>query len=296
MVLLPLAAWLLSVPVSAAPPKPTAAAADADVFLTVNGTPIRKADVDAHLWKRYVGAAVQDLVDRVLVDQEVRKADIEVTDAEVDDRVRQLRLGADDEAFAARLAANGLTLPELRLQLSERIAREKLLIKARKPIVYEAEVKRFYDENKERMGTPPAVRVRHLSVATEAEARNFLVALRAGADFAQLARNVSLHAPTKDRGGELGFVTKGTTASETEKALFAAKVGDFVGPIKAPDEELYHLFQVEEVRPANTPSLHDAQPDIRQAILSEKVDKLWPEFIAELRKSATVIAGPAARR
>lgn len=295
MVLLPLAAWLLSASAAAAPPKSAPAAADADVFLTVNGTPVRKAEIDAHLWKRYVGAAVQDLVDRLLVEQELRKADIEVTDADIDDRLRQVRRGADDEAFSARLAENGLTLPELRRQISERIAREKLVIQARRPIVYEAEVKKFYAENKERLGTPPAVRVRHITVATEAEGRNFLVALRAGADFAQLAKSVSLHAASRDRGGEMGFVTKGTGDPEVEKLLFAAAAGEFVGPIKTPEDH-YVIYQVEEVRPGSTPSLHDAQPDIRQAILADKVDKLWPEFLAELRKSATVVAGPASQR
>lgn len=76
-------------------------------------------------------------------------------------------------------------------------------------------------------------------LATEAEAK----ALKAAAtpkNFEQLAREKSMDEASKARGGDLGAVRRGMMLPELEKAVFAAKKGQIVGPLKS--EFGWHVY------------------------------------------------------
>jgi len=79
---------------------------------------------------------------------------------------------------------------------------------------------------------PRAVEVRHILVETEAEAQAVLDELRNGADFNALARERSLDEGARGNGGDLGFIERGETEAEFEEAVFAAEVGQVVGPVQ----------------------------------------------------------------
>ncbi len=72
------------------------------------------------------------------------------------------------------------------------------------------------------------------TTATKALARTILKDLAAGKDFAALARQYSKDASSAQNGGDLGWVGKGRTVPDFEKAAFAAKPGQVVGPVRSP--------------------------------------------------------------
>ncbi len=73
-------------------------------------------------------------------------------------------------------------------------------------------------------------------------ARELLTQLREeGRDFAELAREHSLHSPSRDRGGELGVLLRRQLPAGTE-VVFTAREGEVVGPLTLP--EGFHLFRV----------------------------------------------------
>jgi len=72
------------------------------------------------------------------------------------------------------------------------------------------------------------------SAATKALAKSIMQQVQGGKDFAELARQHSKDMGSAQRGGDLGWFGKGRMVPEFEKAAFAAKPGQLVGPIRTP--------------------------------------------------------------
>ncbi|GAB4306253.1 MAG: hypothetical protein Kow0069_02820 [Promethearchaeota archaeon] len=79
--------------------------------------------------------------------------------------------------------------------------------------------------------TAGKVRASHVLVAKLSQAQKVLEELEAGADFGALAKQYST-CPSKKRGGDLGFFSRGQMVPEFERAAFALKVGEVSGPVK----------------------------------------------------------------
>src|SRR5205085_258881 len=150
----------------------------------------------------------------------------------------------DEASFLARLKETGTTVDEVRRQLGEQLVREGI-VRSRKDIAAsEADLRDYFDKNREALATREQVRIRYILVKTEAESA--LIAARAGADFAKLAAEMSLD-PSKDRGGDLGFITRGQLQPEAEELAFTLKLGE-AGKIKTPKG--WHVIQVVERKAA----------------------------------------------
>ncbi len=263
----------------AAPNKP------ADVLVTVNGTKVRRAEVQERLWQRYATQALNEVVDDLLVEQAVKSLGIKADSREVDTRLKRIQGQFPDEGtFKQRLASSGGTLKALKEQIQGQVLREALLISAAGIKITDADVRSFFDANKDKLGSPEAVRARHLLVASEKEAQDFLVALRAGADFVKLAGSVSLDAQSKPQGGDLGFIARGMVVPEIETAVMALKPGEVSGPVKTALG--WHLFKAEERRAASPADFAQIKGDLASAILADRLTKAWPDYIKELRQKA----------
>jgi len=103
--------------------------------------------------------------------------------------------------------------------------------------VSDAQMQAYYDSHRETYRTPERAHVRHILFQTgnkskdeqekiKAKAQDVLKQLRAGADFAKLAKENSGDPGTKDKGGDLGWVTRGQMVKNFENASFTQKVGD----------------------------------------------------------------------
>ncbi len=276
-----LSGLLLATMATAAAPKAPA------VIATVNGVPIKRVEMMDRAWKQYGMAVLNDTIDDILIHQAAKSLKVTAAAQEVATRLRRIMSQFPDEGtFNARLAATGTSLPQMHGQIEEQVLRENLVEKAKGLQVTEAELKAAFDANKDRLASPDAVRIRHLVVANEKEAADFLIAIKAGADFAKLASQVSLDNGTKDRGGDAGFISHGMLLPELEKAISGLKPGQVAGPVKTPMG--YHLLKVEEVRPAAPAVFENVRGELRGSLLVDKANKAWPDFLKELRAKAKI--------
>ncbi len=85
------------------------------------------------------------------------------------------------------------------------------------------------------------IRVSHILVSTEAEARQILEKLKSGASFEQLAKQYSIDSATKDKGGDLGTFKRGELLKEIEDIVFNLDVGEFGGIAKT--KLGYHILK-----------------------------------------------------
>ena len=132
--------------------------------------------------------------------------------------------------------------------------------------------------------------------------------LKAGADFAALAKAESEDPGSKPSGGDLGSFSRGRMVKEFEDAAFGAKANEIVGPVKTTFG--YHVIQVLGKTAERVQPLFEVAPGIRQrleeerareeakrlaASLAEKVAKLGKPSDDDLRKLASR-ASPSTRR
>lgn len=137
--------------------------------------------------------------------------------------------------------------------------------------ISDAELQKEYQENLDSFRTPERVRVRHILIKTQGKpkedapklkekAEDLLKQIKAGADFAELAKKNSEDTGSAVKGGELGFVTHGQMVPNFEKAAFSLKPGETSAVVET--EYGYHILQAEEKQEAHTQSFEEARPQL----------------------------------
>lgn len=122
--------------------------------------------------------------------------------------------------------------------------------------------------------------------AAETRARQLVQRLRAGADFAELARRESADEATKAQGGELGFVGRGALPEAVEAVAFSLQPGAISDPIRT--DEGYYIIQVTEKKEPEGAEFEKARPALVEQIRREKADENFARWFVDLRNSATI--------
>jgi peptidyl-prolyl cis-trans isomerase C len=116
-------------------------------------------------------------------------------------------------------------------------------------------------------------------VVTEEEARKVEELLRAGTDFAALAREKST-APEAERGGDLGYFAMGEMPAEFN-VVFGLPKGGISGVVKSPYG--FHIFRLEDKRHAGKMGLDEVSKGIADKLRREKEDARYKQWLKELR-------------
>lgn len=85
----------------------------------------------------------------------------------------------------------------------------------------------------------------HILINSEKDALMILDRLKNGEGFAELAKRFS-KCPSKSKGGNIGWFSKGQMVKEFEDAAFASKKGDTVGPVKT--RFGWHIISVKDLK------------------------------------------------
>ncbi len=164
--------------------------------------------------------------------------------------------------------------------------------------VTDEEVEEYYKKNKDKFKEPEQVKARHILIKVDAKAddkkwkeaekkaKNIKKRIEKGEDFAKLAKEFSDDPGTKNKGGDLGFFTKGRMVPEFEAAAFALKPGQTSDPVKTVYG--YHIIQTLEKKSAKQKEFKDVKAQIRQMIQREKERELMEKMLADLKKKHPV--------
>jgi len=99
-------------------------------------------------------------------------------------------------------------------------------------------------------------------------ADSLLMEIRAGADFAAMAREFSDDPGSAENGGDLGWFRRGVMTPEFEQVAFAQRPGEVSEPVETPFG--YHLIQVQRIQPAEVQARHIL---IRPVITQKEADE-----------------------
>jgi len=151
--------------------------------------------------------------------------------------------------------------------------------------VEEAEIRKYYEDHKDRYGSNLKVHARQITVPTEGEAKTVLEKFRKGENFAALARQYSKdeHA---GKGGNLGIVREGKLTPDLEKVAFSLKEGE-VSPAVKTDKGYVILF-TDRVSKSSEKPYDQVKKSIERVIMREKLNKAVGDLKAEIRKKTKV--------
>ena len=147
--------------------------------------------------------------------------------------------------------------------------------------VTDAEIEKFYEENKDRLGGGETVRASHILVDSEEKANALKEEIESGKiTFEDAARRDS-SCPSKEEGGNLGEFGRGQMVKEFDDACFSMNVGELRGPVKT--QFGYHLIRLDAKNEAKTPALADVKEEIRAKLLSDKQNAAYRSKVNQLK-------------
>lgn len=156
----------------------------------------------------------------------------------------------------------------------------------------DADLKKTYEEVKKQYD-PNEIKVRHILVKTEQEAKDIIKSLNAGGDFAAIAKEKSLDQGTAAQGGELPFTNIRRIAipgfAETAMAL---NKGSLL-PVPFHSALGYHVIQLQDKREVPLPSFDALKPQIQNLAAQRQAQ----QYMADLMRNAKIAeAAPAKKK
>jgi parvulin-like peptidyl-prolyl isomerase len=237
-------------------------------------------------FKTLQNQAVQFLVQREQFEQEAKALDVEVTEKQVDARLKQIQkqyFGGDEKKYEKQLKDQGLTDAQVRKDIRAQLVSEKIFQNVTRDVkVTDSQAEDYYQKNKAQYSQPASRDVRHILVKTKAKADAIEQQLKGGANFAALAKANSEDTGSKENGGKL-TISKGQTVAPFDKAAFDLKVNQISQPVKT--EFGYHVIQaLGPVKPAVVTPFSGVKVAIKQQLLQAKKNEKMTAWVDDLKK------------
>jgi foldase protein PrsA len=220
------------------------------------------------------------------IEREADAQGIKVTDAEVkksfeDQKEQSFPKDADYQKFLKQSGqTNEDVLKRVRLDVLSNKIRDK--VTAGKDKVSDAQIKAYYDKNKQQFAQPERRDISLVLTKTEVKAEEAKAALQSGGSFKQVAKQYSTDDASKAQGGKLPGVAKGQQEKAFDSAIFAAKKGKITGPVKT--QFGFYVFRVDKVTAASQQTLAEATPSIKDVLASQNQQKALDAFVKNFRK------------
>lgn len=147
----------------------------------------------------------------------------------------------------------------------------------------EEELAQYYQQNIGNYAVPEQRWARHILMKADADdtteqlaekrdkLQSILDMARAGASFAELAKQYSEDSTTASQGGNLGFFAKGQMVKPFEDAAFALKKGEVSNIVQT--QFGFHLIKMEDIKGGIVTSFAEARQDIIKSLSAEKAKK-----------------------
>ena len=261
---------------------------------------------------------VKDLIEkevvRELVNQQGEKENLKIDHELIEKELKLLRAGyASEEEFNNALKSRNINLEEIKKSMQIDINARQLLnaeIK-RKINISDNEVKKYYEDNKSRFQRPEAYHARHILAAyfppealrnqtikelkknkeyftriAEEKIDKVIKELKKGANFVELAKNLSDDESSRENGGDLDFIYKGIFETSFDEAVEKLNPGETSGKIKT--RFGFHVIQLIEKRPSEMAPFTEMKSEIQKYLFLEEAKKNVSSYIEKLKQTADI--------
>lgn len=273
----------------------TVADTDKDVVAIVNGQKITRQDLSNLLIDTYGEDALEVLIRRSLIYQEAEKEGINVTAAEVEQKLKKLvsteiedlmrinrikdkadlekelaKVGASFEQFEEKL------LKKMRKQAEVEILAEKIMTKT--IAITEEDLQKAYD-----LEYGEKIEASQIVFKSRRDAEEALKKLRAGADFETLAKNESIDRASAIKGGKMQpFSPKDTVGKE----IASLKIGELSDIIKT--DYGYHIMKVTNRKAASNKSYKAVRGELEKVVKNQRYRERIGPWLISLVENASI--------
>ena len=281
----------------------------ASAIATVNGVEIPKSAVDDQvnrmktaqpasfegtagvaIEQQYRAQVLSGLIDIELIKEAATTLGVSVTTQQIDDYVAQLQTqygGAP--ALDTAMKTAGFTMDSLREQISVNLLRDAVASKVTTGAitVTDAQIKSYYDQNASQFATPAQVHAEHILFATtdKATAQTVLAQVKAGGDFAALAKKYSTDPGSAATGGDLGWAAPSAYVTEFAKAVNVMAVNE----VRLVETQYgWHIIKLLGRRAAAKQTLAEATAQIRTTLESNARSAKFGTYVDDLRAKAAI--------
>lgn len=244
--------------------------------------------------------AVEQLIDDTLMREQMHKADIAVSDQDVDAALKNFLLERNitKEQLQGALAQQGIAMHQFLKRISDELLQMKFIQQevGQKISLSDEELRQYYQRNRGKFDQSGKVRVSEIVLTLPEESNDkaqrqllkkaLKVARQAKqGHFAQMAKKHSNGAEAST-GGDLGVVDPTTLHPKVRTALLRLKVGQVSQPILS--DKGYHILTVTDRGSTGDEDFARLKPQIHQALYQEKMAGAIQQYLAELRAKAYI--------
>jgi peptidyl-prolyl cis-trans isomerase D len=163
------------------------------------------------------------------------------------------------------------------------------------------ELQAYYDQHRDQYRVAEQVKVSHILIKTplpgpdgkvdekgvaaaQQRAQDLLKQIKAGANFEELAKKYSEDPGSAKVGGSLGWIGKGRTVPEFEKAAFSLPKGQISDLVKS--SYGFHIIRVDDKQDAHMKTLDEVKAEIEPILKQQKAQEIVQKQAEDLLQQA----------
>lgn len=234
-----------------------------------------------------------NVIERVLLRQEAANDGAEVPPEQLEEAFKHLKEQYDDnEALYKALDVDSEEKVRRTIELQMKTERKIGEIYAQAPKPSEEQIRRYYEENKDKFRSDEQIRVAHVvkyvnwqtDEATAVQVmQEALDQIHRGTPFEAV---VDKYTDCADSGGDLGYVMRGQMVEEFEDVIFHLTPGQVSDVFRT--RFGFHIAKVYDRRPPSIPELKDVRKQVAEEVLEQLREQALGDYLDGLRAKAIV--------
>jgi len=281
-----------------------------------------KKDKKGFLYLMMKDKAVNELIVKTLIDEEMAKRHITATNQDVDKEIKSIidKVGSK-EKFNEILKTNGISSSQFKKDIKEEVKMKKLVQTISNVQISDADAKKFYKENIAKFKYQDKVRASHILIAANPEeikqkiasdpankglskteiqamvdkelavklekAKKILAEVKKDpSSFEKVARENSEDPSSAKKGGDLGFFSKQEMVEPFSKAAFAQKPNTISDIVQSPYG--YHIILVKDRMKAGQEPFEKVKGEIVMYMENQAQVKVLENMVESLKKQAKI--------
>lgn len=215
-----------------------------------------------------------------------KELNISITSGEFDAKLSEIMKDYGED-FANLLVQANVSYDEWKDDIKKEMLIKKLVaVDVNANIrVSEDEAEDYFNENRNSYKMESRAKVSQIVVSDLAKAREVEARLNAGADFATVAKEMSI-APEASQGGDLGFITRQIMPEPLDDTIFKLPVNK-VSPVVQSNYG-FHIFKVLAIQSAKIGNFADMKEEVVAQIRAQKEDTAFTAWIEALKMKAVI--------
>ncbi|MGM0409322.1 MAG: peptidylprolyl isomerase [Bacillota bacterium] len=255
-----------------------------------------------NLLEEFNKTKLEELINNTLLKQAAKESGLEVSDEEKQEvfqqQIEQMKQQNDmnDEELEEALKQQGIESMEEYQKMfmeDENLAEDILVQKfIEEEVLADIEVsddkaEEYYENNKSQFEQGEQIKASHIMVESKEKADELYNKIQDGSSFSELAKENSMDDSSAEKGGDLGYISKGQFIPSFEEVAFDLEVGEVSEPVENKNGG-FHIIKVTDKKDAQVQEFSEVKDKIKSQIKNQERQSAVQEYTEELRDDAEI--------